>query len=109
MATIAFGMGIDKTDIRNIVHFDLPKSIEEYSQQIGRAGRDNLQSLCLLYLCPEDLYWHQNFIYGDLPSRESVHRLLKEIFSPLNACLTVNDTFTANHYDQCKLFDIRVS
>lgn len=102
-------MGIDKTDIRNVIHFDFPKSIEEYSQQIGRAGRDNLQSVCLLYLCPEDLYWHQNFIYGDLPSKESVHRLLNDIFSPINAHLRVGETFTASHYSQCNQFDIRVS
>jgi superfamily II DNA helicase RecQ len=109
VATIAFGMGIDKTNIRNVIHFDFPRSIEDYSQQIGRAGRDNLQSVCLLFLCPEDLYWLENFIYGDLPSKESVHRLLKDIFSLSNVSLEAGETFSASHYSQSSKFDIRVS
>ena len=109
MATIAFGMGIDKANIRNVIHFDIPRSVEGYSQQIGRAGRDGLQSTCLLYLCPEDFSLQENLTYGDLPSKESVHRLVKDICSPVNIGLEVGETFTTTHYNQSREFDIRVS
>ena len=79
VATIAFGMGIDKNDIRRIIHFDLPKSIENYSQEIGRSGRDGELSLCEVLANRDGISVLENFIYGDTPDKQSIFQLLKEI------------------------------
>lgn len=65
VATIAFGMGIDKKDIRRVIHFDLPKSIENYSQEIGRSGRDGDPALCEVLANRDTIPVLENFIYGE--------------------------------------------
>ncbi|KAK0668065.1 P-loop containing nucleoside triphosphate hydrolase protein [Cercophora samala] len=107
-ATIAFGMGIDKPNIRNVVHWDLSNTVEEYSQQIGRAGRDGNPSKCMFYLAPSAFYLREVFARGDLPSRTSLGGLVFDI-SDQALGVSVGGVFKTNHYRQQKDFDIRPS
>jgi len=101
VATIAFGMGIDKSDIRYVYHYNLSKSLENFSQEIGRAGRDGEPSTCEMFVCPDDLSQLENFAYGDTPKREAVERLVAELFGQ-------GEHVDVSYHELSKLCDIRV-
>ena len=102
VATIAFGMGIDKSDIRAVFHYNLPKSLENHTQEIGRAGRDGKPAVCEMFACADDLTVLENFIYSDTPSERAMGNLLDRV-------LRLGETFDVSPYDLSMSCDIRSS
>ena len=100
VATIAFGMGIDKGGIRAVFHYNLPKTLENYVQEVGRAGRDGQPSHCEVLACLDDLVTLENFIYGDTPEPQAIRSIAEHV-------LLVGEEFDLSIYDLSRSCDIK--
>uniref|UniRef100_UPI00358FECFA ATP-dependent DNA helicase Q4 isoform X2 n=1 Tax=Myxine glutinosa TaxID=7769 RepID=UPI00358FECFA len=95
VATVAFGMGLDRADVNAVLHYNLPRSLENYVQEIGRAGRDGRPAHCHLFLNKQgtDMLELRRHVFADSVDRVSVKRLLQKVFAPCRcrALLTLTE------------------
>ncbi len=84
IATNAFGLGVDKSNIRNVLHYHVPGSLEAYAQEAGRAGRDGKPARCVLLFSPDDIAIQEYFLKGSYPTRHQVKAVYKTMTAWVN-------------------------
>lgn len=107
IGTIAFGMGVDRSDIRNIIHFDIPRSIEDYIQGIGRSGRDGLEAKSVCYLSDSDIQDLRSQYLGSTLTMTNIEKLISIINSDESRpCIYDDETIYVNFYDISQELDV---
>jgi len=104
-ATNAFGMGVDKSNLRFVIHHTMPGSVEAYYQEAGRAGREGQKALCMLLYCPDDIGLQEWFIENDAPTKDELYILFDVIKTSANG--GVASVSLANITRWTKIYEVK--
>ena len=110
VCTYAFGMGIDKPDVRQVIHIDLPDSLEEYFQEAGRAGRDRLPARAVLLYCPHDKVSARKRVRDNYPSKEYISEVYQKTcdYLQVGAGSGLGHTFFVDFRDLCAVMHLSI-